>query len=230
MFEAIFNNPLFGITITIAAYTVSTALYQKTQFPLFSPILTASILIILFLLIFNINLDYYQKGGNFITLFLTPATVALAIPLYRQIHILKKHFLIIIISIIVGSCASIISVIALSKLLKLPDELTLSLLSKSVTTPIAVDITKTLGGQQSITVIAVVLTGITGAIIGPTILRILQINNPTAKGLAMGTGAHAIGTSKAFEFGETEGAISSLSIGLAGIITVILAPLLNQLF
>lgn len=229
MTEAFFNNTLFGIVLTLASYAAGLQIYRRAKISLLHPVLTSSLMIIIILLLFNIKLDYYQNGGSVISFLLGPATVSLAVPLYRQINVLKKHVIVIIVSITIGASVSIISTILLSQLLDLPEELIVSLIPKSITTPIAVEVSDKLGGLPSITALAVIFTGITGAVAGPWILKLLRIKHPAAAGLAMGTSAHAIGTSRALEMGETEGAVSSLSIGLAGIITVLAAPLLVNL-
>ena len=174
--------------------------------------------------IFNIDFDTYNKGGQFINIFLGPATIVLAVPLYKNLPLLKKNFLPIFTGIFVGSLVSVLSVVSISLFLGLDRNLTASLLSKSVTTPIGIEITNSLGGVSSITVLAIVISGIIGAVVGPTVFKVLRINHPIAKGVSLGTASHAVGTSKALEIGETEGAMSSLSIGVAGIITVFLAP------
>lgn len=223
--DVITNNMFFGIFISLIAFEIGLFIYKKTKFPLFNPLLIAVILIIGFLKIFNIDFDTYNKGGQFINIFLGPATIILAVPLYKSLPLLKKNFLPIFTGIFAGSLVSILSVIYISLFLGLDNSLTVSLLSKSVTTPIGIEITNSLGGVSSITVLAIVISGIIGAVVGPTVFKVLRINHPIAKGVSLGTASHAVGTSKALEIGETEGAMSSLSIGVAGIITVFLAPL-----
>ncbi len=224
--EAFFSSPLFGITITLAAYTLARAIYLKFSISFLHPVITGSAFIIIFLFLTGISLENYQRGGTIISFMLIPATVSLAVPLYRQFHILKRHAVILITGIFAGSVTSIFSVILLSKVFGLPEELMLSLVPKSVTTPIAVEISAGIGGLPSITALSVIITGILGAIIGPGLLGILKIRNATSRGIAMGTAAHAIGTSRALELGETEGAMSSLAIGMAGLVTVLIAPLI----
>ena len=223
------NNMFFGIFISLIAFEIGLFIYRKTKFPLFNPLLIAAILVIAFLKIFNIDFDTYNKGGQFINIFLGPATIVLAVPLYKNLHLLKKNFLPIFAGIFIGSLVSVLSVISISIFLGLDNSLTISLLSKSVTTPIGIEITNSLGGVSSITVLAIVLSGIIGAVVGPTVFKVLKINHPIAKGVSLGTASHAVGTSKALEIGETEGAMSSLSIGVAGIITVFLAPICYSL-
>ena len=227
--EIISNNMFFGIFISLIAFEIGLFIYKKTKFPLFNPLLIATIIVIGFLKIFNIDFDTYNNGGQFINIFLGPATIVLAVPLYKKLNLLKENFLPIFSGILVGSLVSVLSVISIATFLGLDNSLTVSLLSKSVTTPIGIEITNSLGGSSSITVLAIVLSGIIGAIVGPTVFKVLKINNPISRGVSLGTASHAVGTSKALEIGEQEGAMSSLSIGVAGIVTVFLAPLCYSL-
>ncbi|MFU7514925.1 LrgB family protein [Clostridium sp. HCS.1] len=222
--EILTENILFGIIISLLAFEAGLLIYKKTKFPLFNPLLIAIALVISFLLIFKIDVDVYNKGGQFINMFLGPATVVLAVPLYKQFHLLKKHLLPILIGILIGSSIGISSVILLANIFGLDKVLTISLLSKSVTTPIGIEITNQLGGLAPVTVLSIVISGIIGSIIGPLLCKKFKINDKVAIGIAIGTASHAVGTSKALELGETEGAMSSLSIGIAGIMTVFLAP------
>ncbi len=224
------GTPIFGVVLTLTAFAVGKLLYKKTGLSILHPVITSSIIIMTVLLISGIRIEDYQEGGSMISFMLGPATVALAVPLYRQIEILKTHAVIIITSITVGAVVSVVSVILLARMLDLPEQLTLSLVPKSITTPIAVELSEKIEGLPSITAMAVIFTGIFGAVAGPSLLRFLRVEDPAAKGLAMGTSAHAIGTSRAIEMGEVEGALSSLSIGLAGIITAVSAPFIISLF
>ena len=219
------NNIFFGLFVSLIAFEVGLIIYRKTKLPLFNPLLIAIIIVIGFLKLFNIDFDTYNESGKFINMFLGPATVILAVPLYKQLLLLKKNFVPIIIGISIGSVVSVISVILLSTVFNLDKEIIISLIPKSVTTPIGVEISNSLGGITGFTVMAVILTGITGAIIAPTVCKIFKINNPVARGIGIGTASHAVGTSKALEIGETEGAMSSLAIGIAGLITVVVAPI-----
>lgn len=222
--EILTENTLFGIIISLLAFEAGLLIYKKTKFPLFNPLLIAIALVIGFLVIFKIDVDIYNKGGQFINMFLGPATVVLAVPLYKQLNLLKKHLLPILIGILIGSSIGISSVILLANIFGLEKVLTISLLSKSVTTPIGIEITNQLGGLAPVTVLSIVISGIIGSIIGPLLCKKFKINDKVAIGIALGTASHAVGTSKALELGETEGAMSSLSIGIAGIMTVFLAP------
>lgn len=226
----ILNNPLFWIFVTLVAFETGIAIYKKTKFPLFNPLLIAIVIVIGILVVFNIDYEVYNLGGKFINSFLGPATVVLAVPLYKQLESLKRNLWPILIGVFVGSVASIVSIIFLGRVFKLDETLILSLIPKSVTTPIGVEVSRTLGGVTSITIVAIVLTGIFGAIIVPLVTRYFNIKNKIAIGISIGTSAHALGTTKAFEMGETEGAMSSLSIGVAGIITVIIAPIIYGIF
>lgn len=221
----IIENMFFGIVISLIAFEIGKIIYNRTKLPIFNPLLTSIVIVIVILKIFNIDFEFYNKGGQFINMFLGPATVILAVPLYKQLLLLKKNFVPIIIGISVGSVVSVISVILLSTVFNFDKEIIISLIPKSVTTPIGVEISNSLGGITGITVMAVILTGITGAIIAPTVCKIFKINNPVARGIGIGTASHAVGTSKALEIGETEGAMSSLAIGIAGLITVVVAPI-----
>ena len=227
--EILTENTLFGLIISLLAFEAGLLIYRKTKFPLFNPLLIAITLVISFLLLFDIDVEVYNKGGQFINMFLGPATVVLAVPLYKQLKLLKKHMLPILIGILFGSSIGICSVILLANIFGMDKILTISLLSKSVTTPIGIEITNQLGGLPPVTVLAIVISGIIGAIIGPTICKVFKITDKVAVGIAIGTASHAVGTSKALELGETEGAMSSLSIGIAGIMTVFLAPLFYSL-
>lgn len=222
--EILTENALFGIIISLLAFEAGLLIYKKTKFPLFNPLLIAIALVISFLLVFNIDVDIYNKGGQFINMFLGPATVVLAVPLYKQLNLLKKYLLPILVGILLGSSIGISSVILLANIFGFEKVLTISLLSKSVTTPIGIEITKQLGGLAPVTVLSIIISGIIGSILGPLLCKKFKINNKVAIGIAIGTASHAVGTSKALELGETEGAMSSLSIGIAGIITVFLAP------
>lgn len=223
------NNIFFGLFVSLIAFEVGLIIYRKTKLPLFNPLLIAIIIVVGFLKLFNIDFDTYNESGKFINMFLGPATIVLAVPLYKQFELLKKNFLPILLGITIGSLVGILSIISISIFLKLDNLITISLLSKSVTTPIGIEITNQLGGLAPVTVLAIILSGIVGAIIAPPVCKVFKITNPVAIGVGIGTSSHAVGTSKAFEMGETEGAMSSLSIGIAGVITVFLAPLCYNL-
>lgn len=219
------SSPFFGVVLCIGTYAVGLWINRKTKSPVANPLLIAIALVIAILLIFHIPLEEFNKGGDFIAFFLIPATAALALSIYRQVWLLKRNFLPIIIGSAVGSLVSMGSVYGLCRLFRLDEVLTYSLIPKSVTTPIAMDVSLQLGGEPSITVAAVVVTGITGAILAPAFIRLFRVNNPIAAGVAIGTCSHALGTAKALEIGEVEGAMSGIAIGVSGILTVLFAIL-----
>lgn len=212
--------------LTLSTYIIFSYLQKKLKSPLLNPVLFSIIVIILIMKLFNIDYKEYKVGGNFISLLLGPATVALALPLYRNWDILKKRGIVLLAGIIVGTLTAILSVYFLGKLFGLNKEILLSLLPKSITTPIGMEVSREIGGIVSLTVSAIVLTGITGNMLGPIILKILRIKDPVAVGAAFGTASHAIGTSKALEIGEVEGAISGVCISIAGLLTAIIIPIL----
>lgn len=223
------NTPLFGIALTLIVFSVSNFIYNKFKNPILNPIAISIIVIISFLKFTGIDVGIYQKGGSIISFFLGPATVALAIPIYRRLNLLKDNIVPILISVFIGSLVGIISIVILSKVLLVDDLILLSLIPKSTTSAIAIDISKEVGGSPALTIVFVMATGILGNMIGPSILKIFNINNKKAKGLALGSASHVVGTEKAIELGETEGAISSIAISVAGIITVFLAPLIVKI-
>lgn len=225
----VLDTPIFGIVITIVFFNLGVYIQKKTKNPLFNPLLIAIITIIVFLGITKIPYEKYKLGADSINFLLGPVTVVLAIPLYKQFDLLKKHFLEIVIGIVSGVSASLVSVMLIGKITNANIDIINSLIPKSITTPMGIALTNTLNGIESITVVSIILTGILGAIIAPTIFKIGRIKHPVAKGIALGTSAHALGTTKAIEIGEVEGAMSSLSIGIAGMITVIIVPIILNL-
>lgn len=182
--------------------------------------------IILFLSITKIPYESYKLGADRINFFLSPVTIVLAVPLYKQFDLFKKYLLEILIGISCGVVVSFISIKLIGHFTNADVDIINSLIPKSITTPMGISLTKTLNGVEAITVVSIILTGILGAIISPIVFKIGKINNPVAKGIALGTSAHALGTTKALEMGEVEGAMSGLSIGISGIITVILIPII----
>lgn len=227
--KQILNTPLFGILISLISFEIGTFLYKRFKQPILNPLFISQLIIILFLINFNINFESYNLGGQFISFFLGPATVILAVPLYKKMSLLKANAVPILVGITVGSLAGIVSIILLSKALNLDITIINSLVPKSVTVPIGVEISKQLKGIPAITVVSIIVTGIIGSVIGPFICKLFGINDKMSIGIALGTASHALGTTKALELGETEGAMSSLSIGLAGIITVFLAPFITNI-
>lgn len=228
--KELLNSPTFGIILSILAYEIGLWIYRKSRIPLLNPLLISIGLVIGVLLISGIGYDTYNKGGAYISFFLTPATVILAVPLYKQLDNLKANLLPILAGIVTGSMVALTSVCLMVRLLGVPRELGLSLVPKSVTTPIGLEISKQLGGIPPVTVVAIIVTGIMGAVMAPSICRVFGITDNIARGISIGTSSHALGTTKALEMGETEGAMSGLAIGVAGLLTVFLAPLAVWLF
>lgn len=218
-------SPLFGLMISLLAYQAGVVVYKKLKTPLLGPLVVASALIILLLVLTGIPVQNYSVGGSIITFFLGPSVVVLALPLYRNFRLLKANWIAILSGITMGSLAGIITILVLSFVLDLDGSIMISILPKSVTTPIGLEITKELGGISSITVLSIFTTGLLGAMIYPYVFKVFRIKHPVAKGVALGTSAHALGTAKAVEIGDQEGAMSGLSIGLAGLVTVFLVPL-----
>lgn len=224
------STPLFGILLSLIAFQIGVLLYKKTRSSVFNPLLVGFVLVILFLIYFRIDFETYNVGGDYISFFLGPSTVVLAVPLYKKIQLLKSDALPIIAGISAGCIAGISSILIFSSLFGLDEVITSSLVPKSVTTPIGIEISKQIGGLPAITVAAIVVTGIIGAVLGPFICRAFHIKDSVAVGIAIGTASHALGTTRAIELGETEGAMSGLAIGIAGLITVFLAPVLIYVF
>lgn len=221
---------MFGIILTIIAFEIGIFINNKWRNPLLNPILIATVLIIGFLTVTGIEYETYKVGGDYISFFLGPVTVLLAVPLYKQIQSLKRFWFPILAGITVGSATSVICVIVCAKMFSLSKTLMLSLTPKSITIPMGSVFSEQIGGIPSITIVSIVITGITGAVTAPLVCRYFRIKNPVAQGVAIGTASHALGTTKAMEIGEVQGAMSSLSIGVAGVITVFITPVLLKVF
>lgn len=220
--RAAFSSPVFYLALTLLAFSAGQWVNKKTGSPLANPLLIGCILVGAYLVLVGVPLEEYNEGGGVLTLCLTPATISLALPIYRQFEVLKKHLLPILAGAFMGSLASIGSVYVFGKLFGLDAQLICSLLPKSVTTPIGVALSESMGGLTAVTAIAIVFTGIVGAVFLPTALKLLGMQHPVVTGIAIGTASHAVGTSRALELGEIEGAMSGLAIGIAGLITAVL--------
>ena len=227
--NAIINSPLFGILLTLVTFEIGVTISKKFKYSFLNPLLIANILIVGFLLITGISLESYNVGGDYISVMLSPATVVLAVPLYRQISKLKQFWKPILAGIFAGSLTSLACVIVVSKLVGLSNTLMLSLLPKSITIPMGSVVSAQIGGIPPVTIIAITITGITGAVSAPAVCRFCRIKHKVAQGIAIGTASHALGTTKAMEMGEVQGAMSSLSIGVAGLFTAIVTPIILSL-
>lgn len=222
---AFINHQFLGFVLCVVAFKVGLLINEKLKSPLANPLLIAIAIIILVLSLTGISVEQFQLGGNLVNMMLTPATAILALSIYRQKKVLKEYFFPIAVGCFAGSLTSIVSIYFLCNLFGLEEKMRASLMPKSVTTPIAMKISESLGGITSITVAAVVFTGIMGAITAPLLIRLFKVKNRVAAGVAIGTCSHAMGTTKAIEIGEIEGAMSSVAIGISGLVTVFLAML-----
>lgn len=222
----ILDTPIFGIFLTIIFFNIGVYIQKKTNLSIMNPLLISIIGIIAFLNLSNIPYESYKKGADTINFFLGPVTIILAVPLYKQFELLKKHLVEILVGISCGVVVSFLSIKIVGNITGADVNIINSLIPKSITTPMGISLTNTINGIQSITVVAIILTGILGAIVSQMVFDIGKINHPVAKGIALGTSAHALGTSKALEMGEVEAAMSGLSIGISGIITVVLIPII----
>lgn len=224
------KNPLFGLSLTLGVYVLSDKFLRKYKLPIINPLVLSIVVIIFFLHFTGISYEDYNVGGNFLTMLITPATVALAIPLYKNLHLLKENFFPVISAILAGIVANCLVSVGIGSLFLLKKEMVISLLPKSVTTAISVDLSHTMGGVNAVTLAIVVSTGIFGSLIATHIFRLFKIKSPVARGVALGSTSHAIGTAKAIEIGEVEGIISGLAICVNGMLTVFLLPLIFQPF
>lgn len=227
--SAVAASPFFAVVVTLGAYALGMAVQRRLRFALFHPLVVATALVVGFLLLSGIGYAEYYAGSSWISALLGPATVALAVPLNRQLDLLLRNKAAILAGIAAGVVASVAGIALLSVAAGLPRELLLSLLPKSITTAIGIEMSARIGGIPSITSAAIVVTGIEGAVLARPLARLFRITDPVAHGLAIGTSSHAMGTARALEISELTGAISSLAIVLAGVLTVLLIPLVLPL-
>lgn len=217
------QSPFFGITLTVAAYVLGMKIQKKSGLVICNGLVLAALMIIALLTAFHIPYEDYYVGGSIINMFLSPATVCVAMSIYAKRDVLKRNLLPVLVGCTVGAVTSVLSVWALCRAFGLDAALTASLLPKSVTTPIASAIAESHGGIVSITAVAVIFTGIVGNLCAPLMIRLFRVKDPVEAGLGIGACSHALGTAKALELGETEGAMSGIAIGLCGIVTTVLA-------
>ena len=223
MTEFMQNSAYAGVTISLTAYALGAWLKRKFGFAFFNPLLISIIVTIIALVGTGVDYDTYNKGAQYLTWLLTPATVCLAIPLYEEWELLKNNAKAVILGVLAGVITSLVTVYVCAKIMGLNHQNYVSLLPKSITTAIGMGVSEELGGYVTITVAVIIITGVIGNILGEAICKLFRIKEPISKGLALGTAAHAIGTAKAMELGDVEGAMSSLSIAVAGILTVVFA-------
>ncbi len=222
------ESVFFGVIVSLLAYGVGALLKKKLKLAIFNPLLIAVVIVIVFLVVFHIDYSVYENGAKYISYFLTPATVSLAIPLHRQFSLLKKNLAAVMAGAVAGVVSSLACITVLGLLFHFTRSEWITFLPKSVTTAIGIGISEELGGYVSITAAAIILTGVFGSICAEWICRLFRIKDPIAKGIAIGSASHAIGTTKAMEMGEVEGAMSSLSIVVSGILTVIGAAVIAR--
>lgn len=223
MNEIFQDSVFFGGMISLAAYSIGLMLKIKTGWSLMNPLLISIVLVIVVLLVTGVDYKTYSTGANFISYLLTPATICLAVPLYQQIELLKKNYKAVLVGILSGVLASLCSVLLLAMLFHFDHAAYVTFLPKSITTAIGIGVSEELGGHVSVSVVAIIVTGVLGNIFAEKFLKLLRITEPIAKGIAIGCSAHALGTAKAMEMGTVEGAMSSLSIVVCGVMTVVLS-------
>ena len=223
MIDTMLSSPFFGLALTCAAWCVGLWAEKKTGLILCNPLVVSTGLIILLLVVLDIPYDSYAQGGDLLVLMQTPVTVMLALNVYRQRKLLGEYFLPVAAGCLAGSLASIVSVSLLCRLLALDGTITASLLPKSVTTAIAIGVAESQGGVGGIAAAAVIITGLIGAVLAPLFARVFHVTQPVAEGLAIGACSHALGTARAMEIGQVQGAMSSIAICVCGIMTSVLA-------
>ncbi|MCI7790531.1 MAG: LrgB family protein [Lachnospiraceae bacterium] len=221
MKEILCDSVFFGMAVSLFAYEIGLWLKKKTKLAICNPLLISILVVIAILLLFDVDYDSYYTGAKYLSYLLTPATVCLAVPLYEQLTLLKNNWKAITAGIVSGVLTSALCVLGLSLLFGLSHEEYVTLLPKSITTAIGMGISEELGGIVTITVAVIVITGVFGNMIAEGVCKLFRIEEPIAKGVGIGSASHAMGTSKAIEMGEVEGAMSSLSIAVAGLLTVI---------
>ena len=230
MNEFLQDSVFFGVFISIVTYEIGALIKRKWNVAIFNPLLISIALIIVFLILFDVDYDTYDFGAQYLSYFLTPATVALAVPLYEQIEPLKNNWKAIIAGILSGALTSALCVLILSIVMGLDHKQYVTLLPKSITTAIGMGLSDELGGIVTITVAVIVVTGVIGNMFAEQICKLFHITDPVAKGIAIGSSAHAMGTAKAMEMGEIEGAMSSLSIAVSGLLTVVVSLIFAQIY
>lgn len=225
MRDMLANSVFFGVILSSASYILGLQLKKKFKSAVFNPLLISIAVTIAVLLLMKIDYSSYYESAKYLSWFLTPATVCLAVPLYEQFEMLKKNWLAVVLGIGSGVLTSMGTILALALLFGFGHKEYVTFLPKSITTAIGMGASEELGGYVAITVTVIIITGVLGNIFGELVFKLLKIKEPVAKGIALGSSAHVLGTVKAMELGEVEGAMSSLSVVTAGILTVIAAPI-----
>lgn len=230
MKELLNSSVFLGVLISLVGYEIGAFLNKKFKTALFNPLLLAIVFVIIFLWLTGMDYETYNKGASHLSYLLTMATICLAIPLYEEIELLKKNVTAIVIGIFAGTLTGLISILVMAIVFHLNHQQYVTLLPKSITTAIGIGVSEKLGGMVTITVAVIIITGILGNVIAEGVFKIFRIHHPIAKGVALGTSSHAVGTAKAIEIGKIEGAMSSLSIAIAGLITVVGASIFSYFF
>ena len=225
MKELIDNSVYIGVLISLASYALGVWLRKKTGLSFFNPLLVSIILVILFLSVSGISYSTYAASADYISFLLTPATICLAVPLYEQFKLLKKNWKAVVAGIVSGVVSSLVCIFLMALLFRFDHQTYVTFLPKSITTAIGLGVAEELGGYVSLAVVVIVITGVLGNVIADAVLKLFKIEEPIAKGIAIGSSSHAVGTAKAMEIGQIEGAMSSLSIVVCGLLTVIGASL-----
>lgn len=225
MKEILCNSTFFGVMVSLLAYELGMWMKKRFKLGIFNPLLISIVAVMVVLLIVKVDYSNYYEGAKYLSYLLTPATVCLAIPLYEQVELLKHNWKAIMMGLVSGVLSSILCVLVLAFLFQFTHEQYVTLLPKSITTAIGMGVSEELGGSVTITVAVIIVTGIFGNMIAEIVCRLFRIHEPIAKGIGIGSSSHAIGTVKAMEMGEVEGAMSSLSIAISGLLTVLVASL-----
>ena len=229
MGEFLLESQFFGLFLSMAFFQLARWLNRKAGREVISPLLFATLLCIAVLLVFDIDFDVYNRGAQYLDVLLTPATICLAIPLYRQYELLRRNAVAVLAGSVAGVAAHMAGCLLMLAVFRLEAAEFITLLPKSITTAIGKSLSAELGGYPAITMAAIMITGLFGAAIAPALLRLFRVRDPLAQGLAIGTASHAAGTSTAVQMGEVQGAASSLAIVVTGLLTVVAAPLLAGL-
>lgn len=221
MAELVKMSAYFGVALSLGTFFVGSWMKKKLGWRFLNPLLLSILFTVGFLLVCGVDYASYNEGAKYLSYLLTPATVCLAVPLYEQFEVLTKHWRAVLAGILSGVAASLLSILAMAVLFSLEHEEYVTFLPKSITTAIGMGVSQELGGYVPVTVAVIIITGVLGNVVAEPVLRLFRIREPVAKGIALGTASHAMGTTRAMEMGEVEGAMSSLSIVVAGIVTVV---------
>ena len=225
MTDLLGSSAYFGLLLSLGAYGLGLLLQRRWKLPIFNPLLVAIVVVAVVLLLLDLDYGSYSQGANLLNYLLTPATVCLAVPLYEQFSLLRRHGKAVLLGIAAGVLAGLVTILVLAWLFSLDHSAYVTLLPKSITTAIGIGVSEELGGHVSLTVVVIIITGVLGNIFAEGVCKVFRITEPVAAGAAIGTSTHAVGTARAMEMGEIQGAMSSLSIVVAGLLTVVGANL-----